>query len=86
MAHIEAFEPVTMLQPSSNIDSVSYDADRCVARVVFKGGACYDYYGIARTLIDGWTHAQSVGKFFHKEIRLYPYLFPYREVTDDGKR
>ena len=59
---------------SSNIDKVEYDADNLVLRVTFKNGGQYEYEGVLQEVVDEMLSADSVGSYFHSNIRMnYPY-------------
>lgn len=54
---------------SSLIDTLERTEDGAV-RVKFKStGAVHEYYQIPATLFTDWTKADSVGKFFHANIK-----------------
>lgn len=67
------------LKPSSNIQSARYDAERAVVRVEFKGGAEYDYFGVAEHVVDDWKKAPSTGKFLNAVLKVEA-TFPCRRV------
>lgn len=59
---------------SSNIDKVEYDADGLVLRVTFKNGGMYEYEGVLQEIVDEMLSADSVGRYFHSNVRMnYPY-------------
>lgn len=59
---------------SSNIDKVEYDADSLILRVTFKKGSVYEYEGVLPEIVEQMVSADSVGSFFHSNIRMnYPY-------------
>lgn len=65
---------------SSNIDGMSYDADRQQLWIRFKDGAVYTYYDVPLNLAKGIYHAASKGRYFWKKIRNNPRI-PYQRLT-----
>lgn len=62
---------------SSNIAAVGYDVDSKTLRVRFNSGPTYDYRGVPERLYHELVGAESVGQFFHQNIRLD---FPYSKI------
>ena len=54
---------------SSNIDSVGYDTTTRKLRIAFKKGTVHDYIDVAPELFNDLMDADSVGKFFHVNVR-----------------
>lgn len=54
---------------SSNIQAVGYDADASELHVTFKGGATHIYSDVAPGLHQDMLSSDSVGKFFHANVR-----------------
>ncbi len=69
------------VKASSNISEVKYDSSRCIARVMFKSGDQYDYYGVAASIIFAWQRAESIGRYFNIEIKQHENIFPCRKVV-----
>ena len=56
---------------SSQISAYGYDeADRTLA-IEFKDGGLYHYFEVAPDVAQAMGTAQSVGSFFHREIRAH---------------
>lgn len=54
---------------SSNIVSVGYDDKKLTLEVEFSGGGVYTYSGVPKKTYDGLMKAESVGSFFHKNVK-----------------
>jgi len=54
---------------SSNIAAVKYDASEKLLYVVFTSGAHYAYEGVPGGVYEGLLDAESVGRYFHAQIR-----------------
>lgn len=54
---------------SSNIRAVGYDTETQTLRVQFGNGQCYDYPKVPAELHQEFIQAESVGSFFHRNIR-----------------
>ncbi len=67
------------LRASSNIQRARYDRDRSVVRVEFKGGAEYDYFGVAQVTVSDWQKSPSVGKFLNAVLKVEA-TYPCRRV------
>lgn len=65
---------------SSNIDGMSYDADRKQLWIRFKDGAVYTYYDVPLNIAQGIYRAGSKGRYFWKKIRNNPRI-PYQRLT-----
>ena len=57
---------------SSNIFAVGWSDD--ILLVKFNRGDIYRYDGVPLSTYQGLIGADSVGKFFHANIRAYPYV------------
>ena len=40
-----------------------------ILRIVFTSGNIFDYYGIDKTVFEEFVKAESIGKFFHANIK-----------------
>jgi len=70
MANPVVMHPVT----SSNLVAVGYDKEGQLLHVEFKNGLTYAYQGVPDQLYQDLLSAESLGSFFHKNIRTdYPY-------------
>jgi hypothetical protein len=62
---------------SSTIQSIGYDEEteniKSKLTVIFASGARYVYAGVPREVWDRFKEAESVGRFFAREIKL---VFP----------
>ncbi|MGH8129089.1 MAG: KTSC domain-containing protein [Gammaproteobacteria bacterium] len=54
---------------SSQIHAVGYDAEKKTLRVSFKSGGVYDYADVPEQVHKDMLAAESVGSFFHKNVR-----------------
>jgi hypothetical protein len=54
---------------SSNIQAVGYDQGSETLRVAFKSGGTYDYKGVPPDVHASMLCAQSVGSFFHHNVK-----------------
>ena len=57
------------IKPSSNIIKAEYDTEHRVLAITFKHDVIYDYFGVHPEIIDELLKAESVGKFFHANIK-----------------
>jgi len=54
---------------SSNIEAVHYDLMNKELYVKFTSGSIYSYQNVEHHVYDSLVNADSIGKFFGKEIR-----------------
>ena len=63
---------------SSNISQVGYDENYkltinsrplAILRVVFTSGFVYDYYNVPKDVYEALINAESIGKYFHANIK-----------------
>lgn len=54
---------------SSNLAEVGYDEETKILRIAFRSGAVYDYRNVPRRVYDDLLTADSVGQYFHQNIR-----------------
>ncbi len=63
---------------SSTIGQIGFVADHVLAlnqrpinimRIVFTSGNIFDYYGVDKTVFEEFVKAESIGKFFHANIK-----------------
>jgi hypothetical protein len=59
---------------SSNIKAIGWDADTLA--IDFHNGRRYKYTGVPKAVFDGMLAAESVGKYFHAEVKS---RFPYSQ-------
>lgn len=67
-----AKEQISMVKipKSTNILEVGHSEDTMTMRIMFKGGAIYDYHNVPRQYYyDMISGTISVGGYFHKNIR-----------------
>ena len=62
---------------SSNLAAVGYDEETQTLRVTFKKGPTYDYRGVPPKVYEQLMSAESVGQYFHSNIRSD---FPYSKI------
>lgn len=54
---------------SSNLKSVGHEKEANELHVEFHGGSVFAYDGVSAELHERLMKAESIGKFFHKEIK-----------------
>ena len=54
---------------SSNINAIGYDPDSMKLTVEFKSGGTYEYAGVDPAMYTQFLQAESIGKFFHANIK-----------------
>lgn len=64
---------------SSNIEKIGYDEKTKTLRVVFKGGAIYDYTGVPLSVFQGFKMSLSIGTFLRNNIAK---VYPYKKVDE----
>ena len=57
------------VKKSSNIKQVDYDPNKLRLVVHFKNGTKYEYLGVNTAMFERLATADSMGSFFHKNIR-----------------
>jgi KTSC domain len=55
--------------PSTAIEHISYDEAGCELHVKFVGGGTYTYYGVAKSVYEGFRASSSRGTFFNNFIK-----------------
>ena len=65
---------------SSNILSVGYDESLELLEIEFHDGRIYLYSNVPLPLYSQLMTASSHGKFFAREIRAKPHLYPYVRI------
>lgn len=60
---------------SSNIAAVGYDKASETLTIQFHTGALYQYEAVPENVYTGLLNAESVGKYFHANIRSVGYLY-----------
>lgn len=74
---------------SSQIKSVGYeavDATSGVLEVEFSTGAIYTYANVPPGLHSAFMEAESKGKFFGKQIKSKPAMYPFQKVREATKK
>ena len=54
---------------SSNIGKIRYDADKQLLEITFLTKKVFQYEAVPKRIWDNMLKAESVGKFFHKEVK-----------------
>lgn len=67
---------------SSQIAALGHDPDTKTLAVQFNGGGLYHYDNVDAELFDRFRNADSIGSFFHKNIKSDPKAYPYRRVIE----
>lgn len=58
---------------SSDIASIGYDYENCILEIEFNSQSLYRYFNVPKSIYEGLMHADSHGKYFHRNIRdIYP--------------
>ncbi|MDC1141530.1 KTSC domain-containing protein [Planctomycetota bacterium] len=58
---------------SSNIASVAYE--NSILLIKFNSGDVYAYQGVPKSVYDGLLTAESIGSYFHSQVRKPGYSF-----------
>lgn len=58
---------------------MSYIKSKRLLTITFNSGATYEYYDVPTKVIDGITQADSLGKYFDKNIKG---IYNYRRVVN----
>lgn len=53
---------------STQISKYGYDAASKTLAIAFVGGQTYHYHGVEQATVDGFTKAESHGKFLQKNV------------------
>ena len=71
---------ITVETNSSMIAEMTYDRDEMRLWVTFTNKNIYSYDAVPETLFTQLISesTESIGKFFHQNIRKYPGLYPYK--------
>lgn len=64
---------------SSRILKMSYIESKKLLTVTFNSGAIYEYYDVPMEVTDGIIQADSLGKYFDKNIKG---IYNYRRVVN----
>lgn len=70
---------LTKGKKSSRILKMSYIKSKKLLTITFNSGATYEYYDVLTEVIDGITQADSLGKYFDKNIKG---IYNYRRVVN----
>lgn len=70
---------LTKGKKSSRILKMSYIKSKKLLTITFNSGATYEYYDVPTEVIDGNTQADSLGKYFDKNIKG---IYNYRRVVN----
>lgn len=64
---------------SFRILKMSYIKSKRLLTITFNSGATYEYFDVPTEVIDGITQADSLGKYFDKNIKG---IYNYRRVVN----
>lgn len=64
---------------SSRILIISYKLANKSLKITFKSGATYEYYDVPEEVVDGFSKADSLGKYFDNNIKG---VYNYRRVIN----
>lgn len=70
---------LTKGKKSSRILKMSYIKSKKLLTINFNSGATYEYYDVPMEVIDGIIQADSLGKYFDKNIKG---IYNYRRVVN----
>lgn len=70
---------LTKGKKSSRILKMSYIKSKKLLTITFNSGATYEYCDVPTEVIDGITQADSLGKYFDKNIKG---IYNYRRVVN----
>lgn len=70
---------LTKGKKSSRILKMSYIKSKKLLTITFNSGATYEYHDVPTEVIDGITQADSLGKYFDKNIKG---IYNYRRVVN----
>ncbi len=54
-----------------------------ILRIIFTSGNIFDYYGVDKKVFDEFIKAESVGKFFHANIKD---KYQYEKISNNIRR
>lgn len=71
------------MQPvvSSNIAMLGHDPATETMRVQFTNGTTYEYANVPAGVYEDLRNAESIGRYFSKNIKAYPKAFPFVKVS-----
>ena len=70
---------LTKGKKSSRILKMSYIKSKKLLTITFNSGAIYEYYDVPMEVTDGIIQANSLGKYFDKNIKG---IYNYRRVVN----
>lgn len=70
---------LTKGKKSSRILKMSYIKSKKLLTITFNSGAIYEYYDVPKEVTDGIIQADSLGKYFDKNIKG---IYNYRRVVN----
>lgn len=70
---------LTKGKKSSRILKMSYIKSKKLLNITFNSGAIYEYYDVPMEVTDGIIQADSLGKYFDKNIKG---IYNYRRVVN----
>lgn len=73
------------IEYSSQISLIKYDGSKQLLTVTFKSGSTYEYYEVPTQVAHAFLQADSVGSYFHRNIRNQPYKYQRVEIKDDDQ-
>lgn len=57
------------IMPSSNIKAVRYSDEDQTMEIDFNDGGTYKYHSVDSSVADGFSQADSTGKYFHNFVK-----------------
>lgn len=60
---------------SSNLQAIGYDEIQQILYIEFKKSGTYQYFGVDKSIYDGFFNADSKGKYFDQTIKKARYSY-----------
>ena len=60
---------------SSNLQAIGYDEIQQILYIEFKKSGTYQYFGVDKSIYDGFFNADSKGKYFDQTIKKAGYSY-----------
>jgi len=70
---------------SSQIKSVGFNEDTLMMDVEFNSGSVYRYFNIDKSVFEEFIAAESVGKYFGANIKIYPDKYPFEKIRSSDR-
>lgn len=60
---------------SSNLKAIGYDEENNILYIDFKNSGTYKYFDVEKNIYDGFFNAESIGKYFDRNIKKVNYEY-----------